>query len=230
MTQWFDAPVKAIRPAADGLYHLQVDVAGTPLAGTHALPGQFVKLTMGGLGEGFFAIASPPDPAGQVLDFLIKGGSPLADALGKLSAGTPVQLTAPTGKGFPLDKARGRNLLLFATGSGISPIRSVIEVIRRERKAFGAVTLYFGARTPDAFAFTDELHHWSEAQIRVIRTVSQPGASGWQGLTGYVQAHLGNETTAGALAFLCGQKAMVQAVTDALLARGVLKEDIHLNF
>jgi NAD(P)H-flavin reductase len=60
--------------------------------------------------------------------------------------------------------------------------------------------------------------------------VSQPGASGWQGLTGYVQAHLGEQPVEGAVAFLCGQAGMVQEVIQALQARGVPRGDIHLNY
>ena len=148
----------------------------------------------------------------------------------KLEPGAQVQSRRPEGRGFPLVQARGRNLLLFATGSGISPIRSVIESVRQERSAYGRVTLYFGARTPQAFAYEDELQHWEAAGIRVVRTVSQPGASGWQGLTGYVQAHLGEVPVEDTLAFVCGQSGMVQGVMDALRTRGLPREAIHLNY
>jgi NAD(P)H-flavin reductase len=121
-------------------------------------------------------------------------------------------------------------LLLFATGSGISPIRSVIASVRRERDAYGRVTLYFGARTPSAFAYSDELHEWEAGGIRVVSTVSQPGVSGWQGLTGYVQAHLGEEPLDNVMAFLCGQSQMVQGVKATLQARGVPTSAVHLNY
>jgi NAD(P)H-flavin reductase len=140
---------------------------------------------------------------------------------------------APEGGGFPLETARGKEVLLFATGSGISSIRSVIESVRRERAAYGEVTLYFGVRTPNAFAYANEFRHWEEAGIRVLRTVSQPGASDWQGLTGYVQAHVAEEHALGAdgaVAFVCGQSTMVQGVMQALAQRGLPRERIFLNY
>ncbi|HEX8438330.1 NAD-binding oxidoreductase, partial [Archangium sp.] len=176
------------------------------------------------------AIASAPEPFATRWEFLLKGGSPLADTLMRLQPGAQVYSKHPEGRGFPLSLGRGKDLLLFATGSGISPIRSVIESIRAERGAYGKVTLYFGARTPQAFAYEDELHHWEAANIRVVRTVSQRGASGWQGLTGYVQECLGEEAVEGALVFVCGQSGMVQGVIDALRTRGVPREAIHLNY
>jgi NAD(P)H-flavin reductase len=230
MTDWYLATVAAVLPAAEGLTELILDTGGTGLEESHQWPGQYVRLALPEEGQGLFAIASAPEPGSRRWEFLLKGGSPLVDALSRLRPGEKVRTTRPEGPGFPLAEARGKNLLLFATGSGISPIRSVIESIRREREAYGRVTLYFGARTPESFAYEDELHHWEAADIRVVRTVSQPGASGWQGLTGYVQAHLGEEPVEGAEAFLCGQSGMVEEVIQALEARGVPRGAIHLNY
>ncbi|HEX5747216.1 MAG TPA: NAD-binding oxidoreductase [Archangium sp.] len=230
MNDWHPTPVADVLPAAEGLTELVLDIGGTPLVGTHRTPGQYVRLALPGVGESLFAIASPPEPFGTRWEFLLKGGSALADALVGLEPGARVLSRHPEGRGFPLVQARGGHLLLFATGSGISPIRSVIESIRQERSAYGRVTLYFGARTPQAFAYEDELHHWEAADIRVVRTVSQPGASGWQGLTGYVQEHLGEQQVEGTVAFVCGQSGMVQGVIDVLRTRGLPREAIHLNY
>jgi NAD(P)H-flavin reductase len=229
-TAWHTVTVAALFPAADGLTELVLDLRGTPLVGSHRTPGQYVRLSLPGVGESPFAIASAPVPGGSRWDFLLKGGSSVPDALVQLPLGSAVLARAPEGEGFPLDAARGRDLLLFATGSGISSIRSVIESVRRERAAFGRVTLYFGVRTPSAFAYAHELQEWEAAGIRVVRTVSQPGASGWQGLTGYVQAHLTEERAEGAVAFVCGQSSMVEGVMGALEGRGLTRERIHLNY
>jgi NAD(P)H-flavin reductase len=109
-------------------------------------------------------------------------------------------------------------------------VRSLVGVLLQDRASFGHLSLYFGARTPDAFAYTAELDVWSAAGLQVVRTVSQPGASGWQGLQGYVQTHVPLEPLAEAAAFLCGQKGMVQGVTEALERQGLPRERIFLNF
>ncbi len=216
--------------AAAGLFHVVLDVGGTAVAGAHRLPGQYVQLSMAGAGESHFALASPPARGGKELELLIKSGTPLSDALIFSPPGTAVRTTLPSGRGFPLDLARGRDLLLFATGSGISPIRSCVEALRQERSSYGQVRLFFGVRTPDAFAYGAELQAWRGDDIEVTQVVSQPGATGWAGLTGYVQEHVGALPVKGAVAFLCGQKAMVQGVTDMLTARGLSKERIFQNF
>jgi len=229
MTEWYPATLVACSPAADGLTDLTLDLSGTPLRGAHQRPGQYVHLRLPGTTEGLFALASPPGTARW--DLLVKANSLLTDALVHLHLGARVEVSRPEGRGFPLEHARDKDVLLFATGSGISPIRSVIESIRQERDVYGQVTLYFGARTPAAFAYARDFKTWEQSGIHVVPTVSQPGASGWQGLTGYVQAHLKEEPLApGTLAFVCGQQEMVQGVIRALLARGLPSSAICQNF
>ncbi|WP_224363762.1 NAD-binding oxidoreductase [Hyalangium versicolor] len=231
MTQWHPATLVARSPSADGLTDLTLDLSETPLRGAHQRPGQYVHLRLPGHPEeGLFALASPPGNSGR-WDFLVKEGSPLTSALIHLPMGASVEVSHPEGRGFPLEQARGKALLLFATGSGISPIRSVIESIRRERREYGRVTLYFGVRTPSAFAYARDFEAWEQSGIHVVRTVSQPGASGWQGLTGYVQGHLAEEPlSADTMAFVCGQQEMVTGVVQALQARGLPASSISQNF
>jgi NAD(P)H-flavin reductase len=230
MTQWHPATLVARSPAADGLTDLTLDLSETPLRGAHRHPGQYVHLRLPGHEEGLFALASPPSSSAR-WEFLVKEGSPLTDELIHLPLGGRVDVSRPEGRGFPLEQARGKDLLLFATGSGISPIRSVIESIRRERNAYGRVTLYFGVRTPTSFAYARDFEAWEKTSIRVVRTVSQPDAGSWQGLTGYVQAHLSEEPLKpGTLAFLCGQQEMVQGVKETLQARGLPESAILQNF
>ena len=230
MSDWHTATVTARAPAADGLTDLVLDLGDGPLVGAHLHPGQYVRLRLPGQPPGIFAIASPPAPHGRHWEFLLKDDGALPSALLNLPTGTPVEVTRPEGPGFPMQKARGRDLLLFASGSGISAIRPVIASVHQERAAYGQVTLYFGARTPGSFAYAGELERWQAGDVRVVRTVSRPGASGWQGLTGYVQTHLGEEPLENAIAFVCGPAEMVQGVMDQLRLRGVPRSAVFLNY
>lgn len=229
MTDWLEARVASISPAAENLVHLHLEVP-REVASSHAVPGQYVKLAIEGVGEGFFAIASRPGKSGDRLELLLKLGSALTDAVGRLSPGSSIRVTAAQGKGFPFDRAKGRDVVLVATGSGVSPVRSVIDAVIADRASFGKVSLYVGARTPSAFAYRDHFDAWRAAGIDVFPVVSRPQDTGWSGLTGYVQTHLQGVHLATAIAFLCGQKPMVEAVKKALSDQGVPADAIFLNF
>lgn len=230
MGTWSSVRISARRDDADDMVALTLDVRGSPLSGAHVAPGQFVQLTLPGLGEGFFAIASPPRTQPDQLELLVKRGSPLADTLQQLPVGAHVHCGPVQGKGFPIERARGKRVLLFATGSGISAVRSLVHALVAERDAYGPITLYFGARHPDAFAYAHELDGWRAQRIDVIQVVSQPGSTGWQGLTGYVQEHVPAAPLENAIAFLCGQSAMVKGVQAQLTRQGLPAESTFTNY
>jgi NAD(P)H-flavin reductase len=230
MSDLHEATLTTSRPAADGLAALSVDVAGTPLVGSHANAGQYVKLALPGYDASYFAIASAPSTDGSRFDLLVKRTPGLAGALAEAPAGSKVMLSTPLGKGFPLERANGKNVLLIATGSGISPIRSAIEALRKDRAKVRDVTLYWGARTPRSFPYEDEWIGWEKDDIRLVRTVSQPSPGEWSGPTGYVQAHLDGEPLEDTVAFLVGQKAMVEAAIAVLEKRGLTREHAFTNY
>src|SRR6185295_11825586 len=112
------------------------------LVADHRLPGQYVKLEHEA-GKGYFALANAP---GDGLELLVKRGAPLADALIALPPGEAVSISGPTGQGYPIHDHSGHDVLLFAAGSGIAPLRGVIRHILPRRNDFGAVHLYYGQR------------------------------------------------------------------------------------
>lgn len=231
---WSPTLLTAVTPEGDGLTTLVLDVAGTPLVGSHLRPGQYTQVRLEGTDTvGTFAIASPPGP-GPRWELLVRAGSEVPDALARLRPGARVEAMPALGPGFPLDAARGKDVVLVGTGSGIAPLRSVIGALGRERRAWGEVTLFFGARTPQGFAYAHEVAHWEEAGVRVVRTVSQPGESGWAGLTGYVQGHLGEQLVRArmpqSVAFVCGQPEMVEGVTAALVGFGMPRASVFVNY
>jgi ferredoxin-NADP reductase len=198
------------------------------LARAHVAPGQYMKLRTDA-GEGFFALAAPP---GGGAEFLVKRGSALGDALAGLDEGAAIEVSEVQGKGFPVDTAEGRDLIFVAVGSGITPVRAAIAHALARRDRFGRLLLLYGQRSPDAFAYAGDLPAWEGAGLEVVRVVSRPEGTSWSGARGYVQEALAarRPEVARASAFLCGMKPMVQAVTDGLMALGMERDRVHLNY
>lgn len=201
-------------------------------AAEHRAPGQVMKARLDGH-EGYFALATAPGAARAEL--LVKRGSPLADALvAAAQPGAAVSLAGPMGTGFPLAVAQGRDVMLFAAGAGIAPIRALIQHVVAHRDGFGRVALFYGQRGHDDFAYRAEHGAWHAAGVRVVLCPSQP-AEGWEGPSGYVQdvAHaLGflELATEGAVAYLAGMREMVSGVRAVLERAGVAAERVFLNY
>lgn len=195
------------------------------------IPGQVAVLKIEGVGESYFAIASGPADKGG-MEFLIQQGKGVSQALFGLHRGDLVQGHGPLGKGFPIDRYRGRDFMLVAVGSAIAPMRSVLRSICRRRLDFGRVALVYGVRHPQDFVFRQELEDWRKSHIVVIVTVSRPEGHGWIGKTGYVQSHF-EEALQGLrqpVAMICGMKAMMEQTTEELIRLGVAPTAILSNF
>ncbi|XP_060214696.1 fruit protein pKIWI502 [Lycium barbarum] len=239
---WTTAPLLTVSPAAtESLFHVTIDVSDYPdLATSHTKPGQYLQLRIPDVEKpSFLAIASPPSVAASkgVFEFLVKSISgSTAEMLCELKKGDVVELSQVMGKGFDLEQIspvdKYQTVLIFATGSGISPIRSLIEA------GFGAdkrsdVRLYYGARNLKRMAYQDRFKNWASSGVKVVPVLSQPD-DGWTGEHGYVQAafarakNIFSPQSTGAV--LCGQKQMAEEVTSLLVADGVSTEKILKNF
>jgi len=129
-----------------------------------------------------------------------------------------------------------QNVLLFANGSGIAPIRAAIESGQLNIAAGGrSCRLYYGVKSPSDMPYADRFARWEEAGVAVVPVISRPEDCKleWPGRTGYVQNALEEDgvpipRNSGAL--LCGVKGMAESVSDLLKKAGVLEGRILTNF
>ena len=209
---------------------LRIDLGAARIR--HTQPGQVLKLHLPE-GDGFFALATAP--GGGPAELLVARGGTVADAVIAAAApGARLEMTAPFGAGFPLAKAEGHDLLLFAAGSGIAPIRAVAQHVGAHRARFGAVALYYGQREAADFAYRAEHAAHRAAGISVVLCASR-GVDEGELVAGHVQdvaaaRRLEGIAPDGAVAFLCGPSAMVSAARDTLAGLGIARDRTFLNF
>jgi ferredoxin-NADP reductase len=190
---------------------------------------------------------STPVPA--TWEFLIKK-TDNNDWITSIKTGQSVSISQVMGGGFPIqENFEGfkydfptQNILLFATGSGIAPIRSAIESKQLNIAAPGSggrtCTLYYGVKTPDDMPYVSKFAQWEELGVQVVPVISQPDSpceSGaiWRGRTGYVQNALEEDgvpipRNSGAL--LCGVKGMCESVKSTLMDSGMFEGRMLFNF
>jgi NAD(P)H-flavin reductase len=203
------------------------------LARAHHHPGQIVKVGTP-VGEAFYALASAPDPSGRA-ELLVKRGGAVGDrVIAQAAPGRTLPVTAPFGRGFPVEEAVGRDVLLFAAGAGIAPIRAVVQHLAAHRDRLSRAVLFYGQRRHSEFAYVREHGAWERAAIRVVLCPSDEDDA-WTGVRGRVQEvaralGFGGARPAEAVAFAAGMTAMVDDVRRALADAGVPPARVHANF
>ncbi|MDD5019798.1 MAG: FAD/NAD(P)-binding protein [Candidatus Omnitrophica bacterium] len=148
-------------------------------------PGQFVQVSLFGVGEAPISVCSSPTEKG-FFEVTVRRVGGLTTAMHKLETGSVLGIRGPFGKGFPLDAMRGNDLLLVAGGLGIVPLRSLIHYILDQRKDFGDVQILLGCKTPKDMLFGEEVEAWQKrTDIKFNCTVDRADPD-WKGNVGLI--------------------------------------------
>jgi NAD(P)H-flavin reductase len=195
-----------------------------------ARPGQFVMVAVP-------AFAIPPISISRVnpdgLELTIRAAGAATSFLTRLRPWAELALRGPLGRPWPIEDAVGRDVVIVAGGIGLAPLRGVIDAILADRKRFGDIRLYVGARTAHDRLFTAELDELAARDDLTVRvTVDRAGAD-WLGRVGIVTQLFpkpgpgidGSDVTA----FVCGPERMMTATADALGDLGVAPEHTWLT-
>lgn len=201
---------------------------GQPLG--HA-PGQFVQVSVLGVGEAPISIASSPTRP-QNFQLCIRNVGSLTNIIHKMKEGEILGIRGPLGHGFDVDVLHGRDLLIIAGGLGIAPLRSLIHYILDERDRFGEFCLLYGAREPKDLLFKDDIALWREDDsVHFHVTVDHPDEQ-WRGKTGVVTTlfrTLPKMDPASTKAIIVGPPVMFRHVVLEVLARGIPQSSVYCS-
>ena len=237
MTELQALPVVSVTPVGARQAHVVLDVEHSPVRASHEIPGQYVKASLwrDDVPRPYAIASRPGSPTLELLVKLPAGDAPAEErraALLTMLPGEKLRVSRAEGRGYPLDALRGQDVVIVGVGTGIAPLRSLLETMVLERTAFGELTLLYGVQRPDDLAFRARFGAWAGLSVRVVPVVSRPGDSGWSGAVGYVQDHLPKVLPhpGRTHAVVCGLPEMDRVVSARLLELGVGPERVHRNW
>ncbi|MBF0273163.1 MAG: FAD/NAD(P)-binding protein [Magnetococcales bacterium] len=198
-------------------------------------PGQFVMLSLLGVGEAPISISCGPR-TDTILEMVIRNAGSLTQVLHGLKPGQQVGIRGPFGSGFDLEDFYGKQVLCVVGGLGLVPMRSLIQPILAQLDRFAALTIISGCRTPAEELYREEMRAWERlgqetGKVRVIRLVDRTQNLPWDGQVGLVTAPLPSlpidpDNTVVAL---CGPPVMYKFVLLELAARGLPHSRIFVD-
>ncbi len=192
--------------------------------------GQFNMLYIFGVGEVPISISGDPSQPEKRVHTTRAVGT-VTQAMQKLKSGNVIGIRGPFGSPWPLEEARGNDVVVIAGGIGLAPLRPVLYTLVKYRERFGKVVLLYGARTPEDILFRRELEKWRQRfDMEVYITVDR-ATGNWRGNVGVVTKLIPRAPfdPYSCVAMVCGPEIMMYYSVLGLRDQGVPTENIYIS-
>jgi len=193
-------------------------------------PGQFNILYAFGVGEAAISLSGDPGDHTSIVHTIRAVGS-VTKALAKLRPGDTVGVRGPYGSAWPMDAARGKEVVIVTGGIGLAPLRPVLRYLQNHRSDYGRIFLLHGIRTPADHLFPEDLQTWSGLPDGTVHVAATQADRSWTGHVGVVttlfpRIEFDPNNTVG---FICGPDVMIRYAVREFEQRGITGDRIYVS-
>ncbi|NIQ44607.1 MAG: Ni/Fe hydrogenase subunit gamma, partial [Pseudomonas stutzeri] len=183
-----------------------------------------------GVGEVPISIVSDPEEGGT-LDHTIRALGRVTHGLVNLQAGDRLGIRGPYGRGWPLGRAAGRDVLMVTGGLGCAPLVSVINYIMKRRDSYRRLCIVQGVKHANDLIWRERYEAWAQLPQTRVLLAADRGAAHWRWHVGLVTDLLQDVDVSpdNCLIMMCGPEAMMHTAARTLLARGFAEDSLYLS-
>ena len=217
----FSSKILEVIPHTEKEYTFRMEFEG------EVKPGQFFEVSIPKFGEAPISVSgiSP-----NSIDLTIRRVGRVTDEVFENYAGDTLFLRGPYGNGFDVNKYTDGECLVVAGGTGVSPVRGVIDALSESKDAKDK-HIILGFKSPSDMLFREDIARW-EKSMDLILTMDKE-AKGYSGNVGLVtkfipEVKLNNVETTQAV--VVGPPPMMKFSVIELLKRGFKEENIWVSY
>lgn len=194
-------------------------------------PGQFVEVSLFGIGEAPISISSSPSRSNGTFELCVRNAGDVTNAMHGLAPGAILGIRGPFGEPFPVTKMKGKDILFAAGGLGLAPLRSLINEVLDNRGLFGRVIILYGTKHPSEILFQADLQEWAARDDVECHMTVDRGDENWTGNVGVITTLFPKVTInpRNTVAATCGPPIMYRFVLMELLGKGIPETQIYLS-
>jgi NAD(P)H-flavin reductase len=194
-------------------------------------PGQFVEVSIAGIGEAPITISSSPTQEGG-FELVVRKIGNVTNAIHNLKKGDKLGIRGPLGAGmYPVEEAKGKDVVFVCGGLGLVPQRSFINYVLDNRADYGEVTILQGTKCYEQRLFASEVAAWEKRDdVHMLETIDEPHDC-WKGNVGVVTKLIPKVKSElkSAIVLVCGPPVMYKFVLMSLEEHDVPHTNIFLN-
>lgn len=217
----FPSQVKEIIRHTDIEYTFRMGFSGD------VKPGQFFEVSIPKYGEAPISVSGIGE---DTVDLTIRKVGRVTNQIFEHYEGNTLLMRGPYGNGFDIRKFQGKEVIVIAGGTGLSPVKGIVDHFFEHSQDAVRTTLIAGFKSPKDILFKEDFKNW-EKTIKVIKTVDA-APEGYDGLTGMVTKYIPDLPLSDIpnTAFITvGPPVMMKFTIQEILKRGVPEENIWIS-
>jgi anaerobic sulfite reductase subunit B len=190
-------------------------------------PGQFFEVSLPKFGEAPISVSGIGD---NTVDLTIRKVGKVTDEIFENYVGDHLFLRGPYGNGFDIDNYKGREIMLVAGGTGLSPVKGIVDYFSQHPADAKGFTLLVGFKSPADVLFKDDFTDWAK-NLNVIMTVDTAD-DGYCGKRGMVTEYIPNipvKSVRDAVGIVVGPPMMMKCTIAELLKVGFREENLWIS-
>lgn len=190
-------------------------------------PGQFFEVSLPRFGEAPISVSGIGK---NYIDLTIRKVGKVTDEVFKNYVGDTLFLRGPYGNGFDIENYKGKELVIVAGGTGLSPVKGVVDYFTSYRDQVKGFTLIAGFKSPEDILFKNDILKWEE-KAQIILTVDK-GDESYTGNVGLVTQYIPDlqiEDMDKVQIVVVGPPIMMKYAVEAFLKRGIKEENIWIS-
>lgn len=192
-------------------------------------PGQFFQISIPKSGEAPISVCG----IGQgYLDFTIRKVGTVTNVILELNVGDYMFIRGPYGNGFDIDFYKDKEVVIAAGGTGLAPVKGVIDYFAANPHESKGFTVIKGFKTPEDILFRKDIEKWEKSTIKTILTVDK-APEGYQGNIGLITNYIKDiefKDIDKAQIIVVGPPIMMKFTVLEFIKRGVKEENIWVSY
>jgi len=190
-------------------------------------PGQFFEVSLPKYGEAPISVSGIGE---DTVDLTIRRVGKVTNEIFENYVGDSLFLRGPYGNGFNIEEYKNKELVVIVGGTGLSPVREVIDYFSYHIDEVQSLTLVAGFKTPGDILFLEDFGRWKK-NMKIILTVdcADDDCPCQIGLVTQYIPEIILEDVGQAVAIVVGPPAMMRFSTQGLLEIGFCEENIWIS-
>mgnify|MGYP003300607038 CR=1 FL=1 len=190
-------------------------------------PGQFFQVSIPKFGEAPISVSGIGE---DTVDLTIRRVGKVTNEIFENYVGDSFFMRGPYGNGFDVENYKGKQIVVVAGGTGLSPVKGVVDYFAEHTDEAEGVTLIAGFKSPLDVLFKDDFDFWNE-KINVIKTVDS-APEGYEGPVGMVTKYipeLAIDDPENTVFITVGPPIMIKFVVAEILKLGIEEKNIWVS-